>query len=84
MSAGAQPGFAQDRGHPFQHAALGLGRGGQHLGGGPAAPMLEREVGEGAADIDGEARALHRATCRPFRCRDNPGHHRATTGGGTT
>jgi hypothetical protein len=52
---GANAGFVQDRPHALQHALLGRGWGRQGLDGVAAAGVFEREVGEGAADVHGEA-----------------------------
>ena len=52
---GFQPGLAQRR-QGAGHEAFGRGGGrGRHLGGGERAGAIEHDIGEGAADIDGEA-----------------------------
>ena len=52
---GCDAGGLGDGAKTVQHALFGCGLGGQHLGGGACAALLEGEVGEGAADIDGKA-----------------------------
>ena len=65
-------GAAEDFGDPFEHARLGSGGRGEHLQRREAARMFEGKVGEGAADIDGEARALHGASQAASVARDKP------------
>ncbi len=50
-----QPGRRQDGPHPLHHPLLRRRRRGQHLGGRARARMLQRKVGERAADVDGKA-----------------------------
>ena len=52
---GGQAGGEQNGAHAFHHPLFGCGRGGQNLDGGALARIFDREVGESAADIDGEA-----------------------------
>jgi hypothetical protein len=54
MISGGQRRLAQHRADRRQHAALGRVRRRQDLGAEPLAAPLERDIGEGAADIDPE------------------------------
>ncbi len=67
-----EAGLGEDGGDAVEDALLGMGRGGEDLGGDAAGAGLEREVGEGSADIDREAGGgpglLHmRERAGPFR-----------------
>ena len=59
--AGAHAGLGQQALHPFQHRELGRARRRQHLAGVAARGRLEDDVGEGAADVGGQAHRGARA-----------------------
>ncbi len=61
MSPAATPDGLQDVAHARHHALLGRRRRGQDLDRGAPAVMLEREIGEGAADIDGKSSRRHQS-----------------------
>ena len=71
ISAAAHLRRCQDRAHAVQHALLRRRLGGQDLDGGASARMLQREVGERAADIDGETGSLHQVPGWLVGCRQS-------------
>jgi hypothetical protein len=56
---GGQAGGLQHGAHAVEHALLGGGLGGEHLGCRALPAVFECQIGEGAADIDREAGRLH-------------------------
>ena len=59
MSDAATPEAWQNVANARHHALFGRGRRGEDLDGGAPAAVLERKVGEGAADIDGQPSRRH-------------------------
>ena len=69
---GTQARARQDCGHALLDALLRRRGRGENLGGGEPPRVLERHVGEGAADVDGYAGTLHQVLALLSYVRTSP------------
>ena len=72
MSLGLQARARQDCGHALLDALLRRRGRGENLGGGEPPRVLQRHVGEGAADVDGYAGTLHQVLALLSYVRTSP------------